>query len=441
MTKNYREYIGRLAQSGETGRGSVFINRLGIIQFNVKTLMLPDAANSYVAGFGNLINDFTDDVYASVEDRIEHFEEFMENQLFIFRVQSKNTNGTEIRSMQDVQLVPVPKSFDKNTEFYAVPVFCNKNNEGVREWEYETSWNLYRSFETRAEFMACIHAGEGLGSLYGYDLESSSPAFVLWMEEDGKLFAVGSIDRATTDPVGACVLGARYLFTIDLSEFMEYFVYDDSYNPCVSYVPSDIYRKIDNQLKSAVLQAVKDEKEEQRQREAEARAEAERANGLVRILSGLYGVLRPFDLMQPYRLEMGTKLPNPAGKDLYAFWRERITATLNQALADDPDPVLVNLASDEYFSAVDVKRLEHPVLKIAFEEWRDDAKSPEGGKWKVVSFNAKRARGMMTRYAIDIDAKKPEDLRGFDRDGYALDEATSSDDRWVFRRRDWPPAK
>ena len=78
-------------------------------------------------GFGKiLINDFTDDVYASVEDRIEHFEEFMENQLFIFRVQSKNTNGTEIRSMQDVQLVPIPKSFDKNTEFYAVPVFCNK---------------------------------------------------------------------------------------------------------------------------------------------------------------------------------------------------------------------------------------------------------------------------------------------------------------------------
>jgi len=139
--------------------------------------------------------------------------------------------------------------------------------------------------------------------------------------------------------------------------------------------------------------------------------------------------------------EMGTKLPNPAGKDLYAFWRERITATLNEALADDPHPVLVNLASDEYFSAVDVKRLEHPVLKIAFEEWRDDARSPEGGKWKVVSFNAKRARGMMTRYAIDIDAKKPADLRGFDRDGYALDEAASSDDRWVFRRRDWPPAK
>lgn len=276
MTKNYREYIGRLAQNGETGRGSIFINRVGIIQFNVKTLMLPDAATSFVAGFGNLINDFTDDVYASVEERIENFENFMENQLFIFKVQSKNTNGTEVRSMQDVQLVPVPKAFDKNTEFYAVPVFCSKNNEEVREWEYMKNWNLHRSYDTRAEFMSCIRFGEGLGSLYGYDLESSSPAFVLWMEEDGKLFAVGSIDRAATDPVGACVLHARHLFTIDLSEFMEYFVYDDSYNPCVSYVPSDIYRKIDNQLKSAVLQAVKDEKEEQRQREAEARAEAKR---------------------------------------------------------------------------------------------------------------------------------------------------------------------
>lgn len=170
------------------------------------------------------------------------------------------------------------------------------------------------------------------------------------------------------------------------------------------------------------------------------RAEAERANHLVRILSGLYGVLRPFDRMQPYRLEMGTKLRNPAGKDLYAFWRERITTALNETLAKDKTPVLINLASDEYFGAVDTKKLDFPVIKIAFEEWRDDAKSPEGGKWKIISFNAKRARGLMTRYAIDIDARQPEQLRAFDRDGYRLDESASSDDRWVFRRKDWPPA-
>ncbi|MDO5101684.1 MAG: peroxide stress protein YaaA [Lautropia sp.] len=169
-------------------------------------------------------------------------------------------------------------------------------------------------------------------------------------------------------------------------------------------------------------------------------AEAERANRLILMLSGLYGVLRPFDRMQPYRLEMGIKLPNPAGKDLYAFWRERITNHLNEQLDDDPYPVLVNLASDEYFKAVDLKRLRHPVLKIRFEEWRDDAKLPEGGKWKIISFNAKRARGEMARYAIDKAANDPALLRGFDREGYRLDEAASSEWHWVFRRKDWPPA-
>lgn len=169
--------------------------------------------------------------------------------------------------------------------------------------------------------------------------------------------------------------------------------------------------------------------------------EAERANQLLLILSGLYGVLRPLDRMQPYRLEMGTKLDNPAGKDLYAFWREHITTHLNAVLARDSNPTLVNLASDEYFGAVDLKALKFPLIKIAFEEWRDDAKSPEGGKWKVISFNAKRARGMMARFAIDSGSNDPEVLKTFDRDGYRLDKTASSDDRWVFRRRDWPPAR
>ena len=197
-------------------------------------------------------------------------------QLFIFKVQTKNVNGMEVRSMTDVHLVPVPKSFDQSTEFYAVPVFCSKNDEEVRDWEYNKSWNLYRNYDTRAEFLADIKVGEQLGSLYGYDIESSAPAFVLWRDADGKLFAAGSIESAETDPVGACVLQGKYLFTIDMSEYIENFVYDDSYNPCVSYVPADIYRKIDNQLKSAVLQAEKDE-EEARQKAAAERAAAEAA--------------------------------------------------------------------------------------------------------------------------------------------------------------------
>lgn len=167
---------------------------------------------------------------------------------------------------------------------------------------------------------------------------------------------------------------------------------------------------------------------------------AERANRLILMLSGLYGVLRPFDRMQPYRLEMGTKLPNPAGKDLYAFWRERITDHLNAALDGDAHPVLVNLASDEYFKAIDLKRLRHPVLKIVFEEWRDDPKLSDGGKWRIISFNAKRARGEMARYAIDMAAEDPAVLKGFDREGYRLDDRVSSEWHWVFRRKDWPPA-
>lgn len=275
MNKN-REYIGRLVRYDQSGRSSIFINRMYIIQYNVKTLLLPDAATSFVTGFGNLLPDFSDDIYAEEDARIDNFEAFMENQLFIFKVQTKNVNGMEVRSMTDVHLVPVPKSFDQSTEFYAVPVFCSKNDEEVRDWEYNKSWNLYRNYDTRAEFLANIKVGEQIGSLYGYDIESSAPAFVLWREPDGRLFAVGSIESAETDPVGACVLQGKYLFTIDMSEYIENFVYDDSYNPCVSYVPADIYRTIDNRLKSEALQAKKDE-EEARQKAAAERAAAEAA--------------------------------------------------------------------------------------------------------------------------------------------------------------------
>lgn len=275
MNKN-REYIGRLVRYDQSGRSSIFINRMYIIQYNVKTLLLPDAATSFVTGFGNLLPDFSDDIYAEEDARIDNFEAFMENQLFIFKVQTKNVNGMEVRSMTDVHLVPVPKSFDQSTEFYAVPVFCSKNDEEVRDWEYNKSWNLYRNYDTRAEFLANIKVGEQIGSLYGYDIESSAPAFVLWREPDGRLFAAGSIESAETDPVGACVLQGKYLFTIDMSEYIENFVYDDSYNPCVSYVPADIYRTIDNRLKSEALQAKKDE-EEARQKAAAERAAAEAA--------------------------------------------------------------------------------------------------------------------------------------------------------------------
>jgi len=146
------------------------------------------------------------------------------------------------------------------------------------------------------------------------------------------------------------------------------------------------------------------------------------------ILSGLYGVLRPLDYMQPYRLEMGTKLANPGGKDLYQFWGSQIADYLNTRLAADKTPVVVNLASQEYFKAVDQKALKARVVDCVFEDFKD-------GKYKIISFYAKRARGLMARFAATRRLSLPEQLKDFDLDGYAFAASQSSAERLVFRRQ------
>lgn len=151
------------------------------------------------------------------------------------------------------------------------------------------------------------------------------------------------------------------------------------------------------------------------------------AQDRVRILSGLYGLLRPLDLIQPYRLEMGTRMETGRGPDLYRFWGDQLARTLAVELAGHRHPVLVNLASNEYFRAVPPKALGVRVVQPVFEERR-----PSG--WKVVSFSAKRARGSMTRYAIDHRIDDPQALRDFDVDGYRFDPSASDRDTWVFRR-------
>jgi len=151
------------------------------------------------------------------------------------------------------------------------------------------------------------------------------------------------------------------------------------------------------------------------------------AQAHLRILSGLYGVLRPLDLMQAYRLEMGTRLANERGPDLYAFWGERIARSIDADLASHRHPVLVNLASVEYFRAVAPTALRHPVVQPVFQESR-------GGAWKVVSFAAKRARGRMARFAIEHRIHDPQQLKAFDADGYRFVPAASTGDTWVFRR-------
>ncbi len=146
------------------------------------------------------------------------------------------------------------------------------------------------------------------------------------------------------------------------------------------------------------------------------------------ILSGLYGVLRPMDLLQPYRLEMGTRLANAQGDNLYHFWGTQIADYLNTRLRTDISPVVINLASQEYFKAVDSKALKARVVECVFEDHKN-------GQYKIISFFAKRARGLMARYAITRQLVQPEQLRSFDIDGYAWSAAQSTPQRMVFRRK------
>ncbi|MFJ1573445.1 MULTISPECIES: peroxide stress protein YaaA [unclassified Pseudomonas] len=147
----------------------------------------------------------------------------------------------------------------------------------------------------------------------------------------------------------------------------------------------------------------------------------------LRMLSGLYGLLRPLDLMQPYRLEMGTKLANPRGKDLYAFWDTRISEWLNQALAEQGDDVLLNLASNEYFSAVKRSALKARIISVDFKDWKN-------GQYKIISFYAKKARGMMSRFVIQERIADPEQLKQFDVQGYYYSVEQSKPDQLVFLR-------
>ncbi|HVL41655.1 MAG TPA: peroxide stress protein YaaA [Brevundimonas sp.] len=147
----------------------------------------------------------------------------------------------------------------------------------------------------------------------------------------------------------------------------------------------------------------------------------------LRILSGFYGLLRPLDRIQPYRLEMGTRLKTRRGSSLYDFWGDRLSKQLNADAEGQADPTLINLASQEYFGAVDAKALKLPVVTPHFRESRD-------GESRIISFFAKKARGGMARFAIDERIERAQDLKAFDRDGYAFDKAASNDTEWIFTR-------
>lgn len=153
----------------------------------------------------------------------------------------------------------------------------------------------------------------------------------------------------------------------------------------------------------------------------------------LRILSGLYGLLRPLDAIEPYRLEMGSALKNPRGKNLYEFWGDRIAKEINKTLKGRRSPVVINLASNEYFSAVDTNALDADVISPTFKDEKD-------GKLRALQFFAKRARGAMARWIIDNRVDDPSALMKCDADGYRFREKESTDTDWLFTRKQ-PPLK
>jgi len=147
----------------------------------------------------------------------------------------------------------------------------------------------------------------------------------------------------------------------------------------------------------------------------------------LRILSGLYGALRPLDLIQPYRLEMGTRLQNKQGKNLYQFWGSQVTELLNQDLNDDPTPLLINLASNEYFKVIKPKVLDAKILTLSFKE-------NKAGIYKVIGIHAKRARGLMTNFIIKNRIIEAEQIKAFNIEKYAFNDSLSAENEWVFSR-------
>ncbi len=160
-----------------------------------------------------------------------------------------------------------------------------------------------------------------------------------------------------------------------------------------------------------------------------AESDLDYAQKYLRILSGLYGILRPLDLIEPHRLEMGTKLKVGRTNNLYEYWSEAVTQELNSLLANTSSKVLINLASNEYFKVIDKKQLNANVISPEFKDFKN-------GKYKIISFFAKKARGLMSRYLIENKIENIEDLKGFDLDGYTFNSAMSSEDKPVFTREE-----
>ena len=246
-----------------------------------------------------------------------------------------------------------------------------------------------------------------------FDIPMPSDNFSVPTELDQSQILINELLDYDPEKIGSLMSISENLSNLNYERFHDFHTpfNTDNARPALFAFKGDVYSGIDSSTFSEADMAY--------------------AQDHLRILSGLYGALRPMDLIQPYRLEMKTKLKNPRGADLYQFWGNQITERLNAVLADheaaNKEAVLVNLASNEYYKSVKPKQVNGRILNIDFKETKD-------GKTRIIAFYAKKARGMMADFILRNRIEKAEDVKAFDTAGYRYDAALSTADKWTFER-------
>ncbi|MDO4295149.1 MAG: hypothetical protein Q4D90_03205 [bacterium] len=279
MDMQDRQYIGILATEDdeEEGRDNVFINKGSYVQYRVKSLLLPQESPNFVTGFISSFEDdfeINDDEYSKEEERIENFKNVVKDKLFIYSYKTNESGHANLTSRK-TNLVKKPLRFTNEMYYYAIPVFCSKNNETVQEWELDKNWRLFREYKNKEEFIEFIRQKQNVGSTYGYYTEAFVPSFVLWMEEDGSMYAIGHVTDTKQNTQGGLLIESDWLSVINIDEYAEYWVYQPTLNPTLLYMPEEIYTKLEDSLlklpkaekSEKTVEATKEEEREEEEQE------------------------------------------------------------------------------------------------------------------------------------------------------------------------------
>ena len=238
-----RQIVGILSDVSEHGKRNVFINSGGHIQFNVTPLIaneeLPDSFTGYISSF---TDDFEDNMYASDDERIDHFYDEVNGKMFVFSYIPNYDN--DYPKMRDVSLVPIPDSYTSDTKYIAIPVFASVDDEKIKEWVTNHNWRLYRDFSTVEAFSENVRNRKPVGSIYKMDIEDHPISFVAWKEKEGKIYAFGKIDKLSYDTVGGIILESEGRFKIDITNYLKHIIYNININPTIMFISEDMYKRI-----------------------------------------------------------------------------------------------------------------------------------------------------------------------------------------------------